>query len=116
MHTCKAQPKGFTLMEVMIVVSVVTMLATIAVPKYIRAQTQSQKQSCIYNLKQLDGAVQQWAMDYKKQSSDAVTETAISVYLKNNTIPDEPASGSYQFTIVSETPTCSLGATLGHTY
>lgn len=116
MQTRKTRAKGFTLTEVLIVVSIVSMLASIGIPKYIRAQAQSQKQSCIYNLKQLDGAVQQWAMDYKKKSNDAVTEVAIAVYLKNNAIPDEPASGGYQFTIVSETPTCTLGPTLGHTY
>ncbi len=108
--------QGFTLIEIMIVVSIVAMLASIAIPKYIQAQASAQKSACINNLKQIDGAIQQWAMDYKKQSNDSVPEPAIVVYLKNNCMPEEPAGGQYKLNTVMDTPLCTIGTVLGHTF
>jgi prepilin-type N-terminal cleavage/methylation domain-containing protein len=57
---------GFTLVEIMIVCALIGMLATIAIPNWVRARTQSQKSTCINNLRQIDAAVQQWALDNNK--------------------------------------------------
>ena len=93
----------------MIVVAIIGLLAAIAIPNFIRARTTSQKNACINNLRQIDGAIQQWALENKKDAAATVDFTDISVYLKNATIC--PAGGttfgdSYTITDVKTKPVC----------
>lgn len=70
--------------------------------------------ACIANLKQMDGAAQQWALENKKTDSDLVDAFAAAQYLKGGQLPTCPANGKYQFTTVSNPPTCTRAITLGH--
>ena len=63
--------KGFTLVEIMIVVAIIGLLAAIAIPNFIKARQTAEKQACIANLKQIQGAIQVWALDNNKGSTDA---------------------------------------------
>ena len=104
-----SRKSGFTLVEIMIVVAIIGLLAAIAIPNFIKARTTSQKNACINNLRQVDGAIQQWALENKKDAAAAVKFTDISSYLKNAVIC--PAGGttfadSYSLVDVATKPTC----------
>ena len=63
--------------------------------------------ACINNLRQLDGAKQQWALEGKKEGRDIPTEREITEYLKDG-IPKCPAGGVYTLGSVEVVPTCSV--------
>ena len=106
---------GFTLVEIMIVVAIIGLLAAIAIPNFVRARTTAQKNACIANLRQLDGAKQQWALENKKSSDDSAADGDVTPYLKGTTMPLCPSGGAYAQGKVSENPTCTKGTTDGHT-
>lgn len=99
--------KGFTLVEIMIVVAIIGLLAAIAIPSFIKARTESQKNACINNLRQIDAAKEQWALANKKVNGDAVVEAEVNAYIKGGA-PDCPADGTYTYAVVGTDPTCSI--------
>jgi len=110
--------QGFTLVEIMIVVAIVGLLAAIAIPRFVRARTQSEMNMCINNLRQIDGAVTKWALENKKNMTDPVTFPDIKDYLKNSvTCPSAGANAtfasSYALGAVSNKASC-LVLTLTH--
>jgi hypothetical protein len=63
--------------------------------------------ACVNQLRQLDGAKQQWALENRKTTADVPTERDLAPYLKNG-IPKCPAGGTYALNAVSAAPTCNI--------
>src|SRR6201987_6387194 len=81
-----SRKSGFTLVEIMIVVAIIGLLAAIAIPNFVRARTTSQMNACINNLRQIDGAAQQWALETKQATNAVPAFTDISGYLKSSVV------------------------------
>ena len=75
-------------------------------------QNQAAAGTCINNLRVIDGAKQQWALDHSKGPNDVPQPQEISQYLPNNMMPQCPAGGRYTLNAVNKAPTCSIP---GHT-
>ena len=115
MKTNKTSRKaGFTLVEIMIVVAIIGLLAAIAIPNFIKARATSQQNACINNLKQISGAIDEWALETGQSSGTSVGNImAVSAYIKlnaNSSVPSCPASGTYTTATVGAVPevSCSL--------
>jgi prepilin-type N-terminal cleavage/methylation domain-containing protein len=76
---------GFTLVEIMIVVAIIALLAAIAVPGFLRARKRSQASRIINDLRLIDSAVDQYAIETNKKSGDAVSVADWTNYLKKGT-------------------------------
>ena len=108
----KKNNKGFTLVEIMIVVLIIGILLAIAVPNFIKSLETSRKQTCISNLKQMDSAKEQWAMENNKTTGDAAAWADLTPsYIKAQ--PSCPSGGAYTVAVVGTNPSCSQAA-LGH--
>ena len=101
-----SQKSGFTLVEIMIVVAIIGLLAAIAIPNFVRARAKAQINTCIANLKQLDGAKESWGLEMKKKTGDVPTMgDLVPNYIK--TEPKCPAgSTSYTLNALGTDPTC----------
>jgi competence protein ComGC len=88
------------------------MLSAIAIPNFVKARGSAQKNGCISNLRQIDSAKQEWALEKKKTDTDTPSKTDLLPYLKSGKFLVCPEGGEYTINPVSMLPRCSIS---GHT-
>src|SRR5687768_15389507 len=94
----QASRRGFTLVEIMIVVAILGLLIAIAVPNFIKTRTNAQRQICIENLAQIESMKQIWGLEAGRTYGDVPTDADLigpTLYMKE--APLCPAGGNYRF-------------------
>jgi type IV pilus assembly protein PilE len=109
MKNVSSHGSGFTLVEIMIVVAIIGLLASIAIPNYAQSRGAAQRHVCISNLQQIEGAILRWSLELKRDEGQAVAYSDIRSYLQRSVVC--PAGGtsfedSYTITTVEANPTC----------
>ena len=102
--------RGFTLIEIMIVVLLISTLLAIAVPYFAKARDNSRGKACVGNMRKLADAKDELAIESNKANGDSVGwDDVVPVYVKQK--PECPSGGDYSLLTIGETVDCS---TVGH--
>jgi prepilin-type N-terminal cleavage/methylation domain-containing protein len=114
MQMRKPKAAGFTLVEIMIVVAIIGLLAAVAIPNFVKARAASQRTACVINLRAIEGAKNNWALEARKSSADVPSDGDLfgpDKYIRDK--PSCPANGTYTIGQVDAKPGCSVP---DHTY
>ena len=88
-------------------VAPVAMLSAIAIPSFMKSRQDSRSSACINNLRLIDHAKQQWALENNKADADTPTFADLAKYFRGGGIPVCREGGTYSIHAVGEAPTCS---------
>lgn len=109
----KATKNGFTLVEIMIVVAVIGLMATLAIPSFLKARNTAQQNACINNLRQIDNAKEQAAFGYALADGSSIVDASVNEYMRKGA-PSCPGGGTYTYNIIGADPSCSVASPTLH--
>jgi prepilin-type N-terminal cleavage/methylation domain-containing protein len=100
---------GFTLLEIMITVTIIGFLAGLAIPAFMKSRATAQAGRCVTNLGKIEAAKEQWAMETFADVGSVCVQADILPYFKNNSFPKCPANGNYDaLNPIGSNVTCSI--------
>ncbi len=108
--------RGFTLVEIMIVVMIIGVLLNIAAPSFIHARDSGQSKSCVANLHNINTAKQEWALQTNAPAAATPLWSDLQPYIKSNLVPVCPTTGQSYAAFwgnVGQTPVCPYGGPVG---
>lgn len=91
----------------MIVVAIIGLLAAIATPGFARARVTAWRSACLNNLRQIDNAKQEWALEFSAGSDVIPAQSDLTPYIRGGTFPKCPGQGAYRIRRVSRVPVCN---------
>lgn len=109
MRILRSRTRGFTLIEIMIVVGIIGLIAAIAMPSMMKAREQAQLNACIENLSKLEAIKQIWGVENGKVNGSTPTDADLfgaSLYMRVR--PSCPANGLYDLKAIGRNPTCTI--------
>jgi hypothetical protein len=86
----------------------IPMMLAIAIPNFVKARDVSMENACINNLRQIQAAKNEWALEKGKTAGDVPTDSDLTPYFQGGKFPVCPDGGTYTIGAVSNTPTCSI--------
>jgi type IV pilus assembly protein PilA len=94
----RSNKAAFTLVEIMIVVAIIGLLAALAIPGFVKARKQSQGRRILNDARQMDAAIDQWALENGKVDGNAVITSSAATYLKTAWVNTDLLGNTYDFT------------------
>ena len=107
----RSNKAAFTLVEIMIVVAIIGLLAALAIPGFVKARKQSQGRRILNDARQMDSAIDQWALENGKKDGDTVVTTSAATYLKTAWPTNDLLGNSYAVANVGPTQVQISGTT-----
>ena len=105
--SAKTGRRGFTLVEIMIVVTIIGVLLAVAIPNFVKARNSSRGKACVGNLKMIDSAKEQYMLDTRSTTAPGAMSNLVTDYIKST--PVCPSTGTYTLGDATTAPTCSIG-------
>jgi prepilin-type N-terminal cleavage/methylation domain-containing protein len=99
----KRDNQGFTLVEIMIVVAIIGLLAALAIPAFVKARKQSQGRRILNDCRQMDSAINQWALETGQTDGNTIDTVASQTYLKTTWNPVDLLGNTYNLTVIGST-------------
>lgn len=101
---------GYSLVEIMIVVAIIGLIMASTLPSFVRAREQTQQKIIINNLRTIQAAKDQWALEKGKATGDIPTQTDIAPYMEKNTFPNPVSGETYFIESVGSYPYANLAS------
>jgi prepilin-type N-terminal cleavage/methylation domain-containing protein len=99
----KSENHGFTLVEIMIVVAIIALLVVLALPSFVKARKQSEGRRILNDARQMDSAIDEWAMNNNMSEGANIDTSGASTYLKTSWKTADVLGRSYNVTVVGTT-------------
>ena len=98
---------GFTLLEIMMAVTIIGFLAGLTIPAFMKSRRTTQAARCVTNMGQIEAAKEQWSMENFADIGSPCDSTDITVYFKKG-FPVCPGSGVYTVNPIGSNVVCSI--------